>query len=206
MRWPDAVTHIQLDRWPSRRLVSPRAEESHMSSGHLRPTFRVSLAASRDVAIKQIRRRLTEDDSFAGRWRGKGRWAEIHVPHSERKLWSPHVSLRLDDEEEGRCVVLGRFAPHPEVWTFFMFLYIGLAFAVVFGAVLGYVQWVSNESPFGFLAIGFGVPAIGLIHLASAAGQRLGQRQMAALKGEVDGVLEGLDPQDVEAAPGTKIP
>lgn len=102
--------------------------------------------------------------------------------------------------------MLGRFAPHPEVWTFFMFLYIGLAFAVVFGAVLGYVQWVSNESPFGFLAIVVGVPAIGLIHLASAAGQRFGQRQMAALKAEVDGVLEGLGPRDVEAASKDEIP
>ena len=177
-----------------------------MSNAHLRPTFRVSITAGRDVAMEQIRGRLMADEKFAGRWRGKGRWAEIHVSHSERKLWSPHVSLRLDEEKGEGCTVFGRFAPHPEVWTFFMFLYIALVFAVVFGAVLGYVQWVSNEAPLGFLAIGVGVPAIGLIHLASAVGQRLGQRQMSELKEEVDGVLEGLDPRDVEAAPGTEIP
>ena len=176
-----------------------------MSTVHLRPTFRLSLEADRDAAIEQIRGRLTDDERFAGRWRGKGRWAEIHVPHSERKLWSPHLSLRLDKEKGDRCSVFGRFAPSPEVWTFFMFLYVGLVFGVVFGAVLGYVQWASNESPWGFLVVAGGVPAIGLIHLASAVGQRLGQRQMAALKEELDGVLEGLDPREVDAAAGTDI-
>lgn len=163
-----------------------------MSTARLRPTFRLPLAADRDAAMTEIRRRLVADERFAGRWRGKGRWAELYVPHRERKLWSPHVSLRLDPEGEPGCTLFGRFAPHPEVWTFFMFLYVGLAFGVVFGAVLGYVQWVSNEAAWGFWVTGVGLPAIGMIHLASAVGQRLGEAQMLQLREEVDGLLDGM--------------
>jgi hypothetical protein len=171
-----------------------------MSTVRLRPTFRLPLATDRETAIETIRGRLTADERFAGRWRGKGRWAEIYVPHKQRRLWSPHLSLRLDREGKDGCSLFGRFAPHPEVWTFFMFLYIGLAFGAVFGAVLGYVQWASNEAAWGLWALAIGLPAIGLIHLAGALGQRLGQSQMRALKEELDEIVDGLTDVAPDAA------
>lgn len=171
-----------------------------MSTVRMRPTFRLRLGEDRETAIDAIREALRSDDRFAGRWRGKGRWAELYVPHPERRLWSPHLSVRLDDEAEG-CTLFGRFAPHPEVWTFFMFLYGAFAFGAVFGAVLGYVQWASSESAWGLWAVWVGLPAIGLIHAASWAGQRLGTDQMVALKGEIDDVLAhaGLTPESINA-------
>lgn len=162
-----------------------------MSTVRLRPTYTMSLRADRAAAIEEIRARLTADVRFAGRWRGKGRWAELHVPHAERRFWSPHLSVRLDDAPEG-CTLHGRFAPHPEVWTMFMFLYFAIAFLAVFGAILGYVQWASNEAAWGLWAVAVGVPLLGLIHLAGAVGQRLGQDQMVALKTEMDEVVKGL--------------
>ena len=162
-----------------------------MSTVRLRPTFSVALELDRDVAIERIRARLADDERFSGRWRGKGRWAEIYVPHSERRLWSPHLSIRLDDEA-GRCTLFGRFAPHPEIWTMFIFLYFGIAFLLVLGSVLAYVQWASNEPAWGIWSIIVGVPLLLGIHVAGAMGQRLGQDQMVALKGELDGLLENL--------------
>jgi hypothetical protein len=177
-----------------------------MSTVRLRPTFRIPLSTDRDAAIEEIRSRLTADERFAGRWRGKGRWAEIYVDHGERRLWSPYLSLRLDRGAGDGCALFGRFAPHPEVWTFFMFLYIGLSFAVVFGAVLGYVQWVSSEPAWGFWAVAVGLPAIGLIHLAGALGQRLGQAQMLGLKEELDAIIEGMTVPDEDAANEGRMP
>lgn len=163
-----------------------------MSTVRLRPTFRLAIEMGRDDAIERIRSGLSEDERFAGRWRGKGRWADIHVPHDQRRLWSPHLSLRLDDEGRGRCTLFGRFAPHPEVWTFFMFLYVAAWFGAVFGAVLGYVQWVSNEAAWGLWAALASSVVVGLIHGAGALGQRLGRAQMISLKGELDELLAGL--------------
>ena len=158
----------------------------------LRPTFTVPLTCDRDSSIDAIRSRLTEMPEMAGRWRGKGRWAEVYLPESERRIWSPYLSIRLDAEEEGGCTLYGRFAPHPEVWTFFMFLYFLVAFLVLFGATLGYVQWASQEPAWGLWAVWIGIPVLGLIHVASAVGARLGREQMERLKAEMDTVLEGL--------------
>lgn len=175
-----------------------------MSTVRMRPTFRIPLDVHRDIAVQRLRDGFAADERFAGRWRGKGRWAELYVDHTERKLWSPHLSVRVD-EEPGGCMLFGRFAPHPEVWTFFMFLYCGLAFGVVFGGVLGYVQWVSNEAPWGLWVMGVGLVAIGLIHLASWTGQRLGYDQMVSLKEELDTLLVSTGSTSVEPS-GPSIP
>jgi len=176
-----------------------------VSTVRLRPTFRVDLTTDRDRAIEEIRDRLASDERFSGRWRGKGRWAEIHVPAAERRLWSPHLSLRLDAEEGAGCSLFGRFAPDPEVWTFFMFLYVAFAFAGVFGAVFGWVQRASGEPAWGFWIACAGAVVVGLIHLAGWLGQRLGQEQMRALRDELEGVLAGLAAQPGDTAARTSI-
>ncbi len=119
----------------------------------------------------------------------KGRWAELHVPPSDQRVWSPHLSIRLDGSADG-CTLFGRFAPRAEVWTFFVFLYFGVAFLVVFGGIFGYVQWASDEPAWGLWSVWIGVPVLALLHLASAVGQRLGQEQMIELRSELDSVLE----------------
>ena len=170
-----------------------------MSTVRLRPTFRLGIDLERDEAVERIRERLAEDERFAGRWRGKGRWADVYVPHADRRLWSPHLSLRLDEEAGARCILFGRFAPHPEVWTFFMFLYLASWFGAVFGAVLGYVQRVSGEAAWGgWVAIG-AAGMIALVHFAGALGQRLGRRQMLSLRTELDGLLTGLPVEELDA-------
>ena len=166
-----------------------------MKAPLLRPTFTRPLAVSRDEAVERIRTRLLARPDLAGRWRGKGRWFELHVPESERRVWSPHLSVRLDadDAPDAPCTLFGRFAPEPGVWTFFMFLYFLTAFIVVFGATLGWVQWASDERPWGLWSVAAGVPVLLLCHIASFAGARLGQAQMRALKGVLDDVVDGLD-------------
>ncbi|GMV06389.1 MAG: hypothetical protein AMXMBFR53_26650 [Gemmatimonadota bacterium] len=158
-----------------------------------RPTFTVPLARPRDEAIEAIRAALAGRPDLAGRWRGKGRWAELYVPDAERRLWSPYLSIRLDEEGEGGgCTLFGRFAPHPEVWTFFMFLYFLVAFVALFGATLAYVQWASGQPAWGLWTVWIGGPILVLIHAASAVGARLGFEQMLRLKRELDEVLEGI--------------
>jgi hypothetical protein len=165
-----------------------------MSAGRLRPTFTVALKPDRRTAIEAIRDRLALEDRFEGRWMGKGRWAEIHVPANDRRLWSPHLSIRVDPPEDATdgSTLFGRFAPNPEVWTFLMFLYFAVAFLVVLGAIFGYVQWASDEPSWGYWAVWIGLPVIGLIHVAGAVGRRLGQDQMVTLKAELDEVIEPL--------------
>lgn len=163
-----------------------------MDTPDLRPSFRVPLDYPRDEAIERIRERLRARPELHGRWQGKGRWAEIDVATEERRLWSPHLSLRVDKAKQG-SELYGRFAPQPHVWTFFMFLYAAVAFLALLGGVLGYVQWASDESPWGLWAPGVGVPLLCLLHLGSALGQRLSRGQMRELRELIFEVLGEID-------------
>ena len=163
-----------------------------MKAPLLRPTFTVPLFLPREEATDEIRRRLVARDDLAGRWRGKGVWVDLFVVESEGRLWSPQLSARLDDGDEESCSLFARFQPHPEVWTFFMFLYFLVAFLVLFGGTFACVQWASNEPAWAMWSVWIGVPILSLIHLASFVGSRLGQDQMRELKGVLEEVLEGL--------------
>jgi len=99
----------------------------------------------------------------------------------------------MDDAEVGSSLH-GRFGPRPEVWTFFMFLYVLIAFLTLFGSILAYVQWASNEPAWGVWALWSGVPALALMHVAGWVAQRRSRGQMAQLRAELERVVhsEGL--------------
>lgn len=173
-----------------------------MEKPHLRPTFSVPLELGREEAIDRIREGFVARAELQGRWRGKGRWAELYVDESDKRIWSPHLSIRIDHGDSG-STLFGRFAPHPEIWTFVMFLYFAVAFLVLFGATFGYVQWASNEPAWGLWAVWLGLPFIASLHLASWIGQRLGQDQMRALQEVLWEVLGEMQDGAVDAGPGT---
>ncbi|HKK93066.1 MAG TPA: hypothetical protein VJ925_06505 [Longimicrobiales bacterium] len=167
----------------------------------LRPTFTIPLGVEREEAIERIREGL-DAAVPANRWIGKGRWAELHVPGHERRIWSPHLSIRIDDFDahhrsgghpaDTACVLFGRYAPRPEVWTGFVFFYAAVAFIVLLGAILGYVQWASNESTWGLWAVAVGAPVLLGLHLASWLGQRWSHDQMVELRDILGPVVEPL--------------
>jgi hypothetical protein len=163
-----------------------------MKAPLLRPTFNVPLNLPRKRAAEEIRTRLLARDDLAGRWRSKGRWVDLYVDERDRRIWSPYLSARLDEDGDS-CSVFARFAPHPEVWTFFMFLYFLVAFIILFGGTFGYVQWASQEPAWAMWAVWGGLPVLAVIHVASYVGSRLGQEQMHELKGILVDVVSGLE-------------
>ena len=149
----------------------------------------IDLDVPREKLVERVRAELVSRTDLQGRWRGKGIWAELYVPEHERRIWSPYLSVRVDENGEASRL-FGRFGPVPEVWTFFMFLYFAVAFLVAFGGTFGYVQWASDESAWALWSVWIGVPFLGLLHLASALGRRWGQAQMRDLKALLDDVLD----------------
>lgn len=157
----------------------------------LRPTRTIPLSVPRDEAIERMRARVAEVVP-ANNYLGKGRWCEIHLPAEERRVWTPHLSLRVDHGQDGGSSVFVRFAPKPEIWTLFVFAYSLLSFAALFAATLGYVQWASDESAWGFTVALGSVAGIVLLHLASLLGQRLSEGQTRALLEQLEQVVAGL--------------
>ena len=159
----------------------------------MRPTFSVKLPLSADEAIDRIR---TEVDASNLNTMSAGRCAEFRVPESERRFWSPYLSVQLQDTADG-SVLRGRFSPRPEIWTMFMFVYFVMTFAIFFGAAFGYVQWTLAYSPWGFLAVPIGILVIVLLHVASLVGQRLSSDQTVQLHEQLDLVLRKIHDSNV---------
>ncbi len=153
----------------------------------MRPRFILELPLPADEAILKIREGLDtpklRDSTMAA-----GRYAEFLVEEPERRVWSPRLTVRIDDAPGG-SILQGRFSPRPDVWTGFMFVYFLVVFVIVFGATLGYVQQASDQTPWGYWAVPFGLLIIAGIHVASYVGQRLGADQMGELRGRLESVL-----------------
>jgi hypothetical protein len=111
-----------------------------------------------------------------------GRHAELFVPEGERRVWSPWLSVTTEGNQEGGSLVRGRFAPHPHVWTLYMFLAFGLGFGLLVGATWGYAQWAMGETPWALLSVPVGIALASGLYLLSLIGQRLGAEQIEHLE------------------------
>jgi len=129
--------------------------------------------------MEGLRDRLPECPNCTGV--SVGRHAELFVPEADQRLWSPWLSVTADDRNDG-TMLRGRFAPHPNVWTFYLFLAFGLGFALLVGTTWGYAQWATETTPWPLIAVPL-VMALGVaLYVASQIGQRLGAEQMILLR------------------------
>jgi hypothetical protein len=87
-----------------------------------------------------------------------------------------------------------------------MFLYTGVGFLAVMGAMLGFVQWQSSMAPWGFWGLALGIPGLAILYWISATGQKLSSHQMADLKDRIDGLVEGLEADDTAERDLTQAP
>ena len=176
----------------------PESPESLVDAARLRPKFDIELSAPADEAAVRFREGLDTPES-PGTSMAAGHHADLTVNRSERKVWSPRLTVRIEDAPVGstlRC----RFSPRPDVWTGFMFLYFVMVFLVVFGATLGYVQQVSDEAAWGYWGIPIGIVVIALIHLAGYVGQRLAASQMRDLRDRLESIVARQFGDSPEAA------
>lgn len=163
-----------------------------MDSPRLRPTLDIEIDLDPDEAMRSIRDRIAGAPR-SRRCQSKGRCAELFVDDADRHLWTPYLSVQAEEAPDGKTRLHGRFAPYPEVWTFFIFAYGVAWFAVLFGGAFGYAQWASGESAWGLWGVWIGLPAVILLHVASAVGQRLGDDDMRTLADRLERLLEGLE-------------
>jgi len=109
----------------------------------------------------------------------------LHLHPARRKLWSPWLQLRVEDDDDGGCTLVGTMGPQPNLWTAFVFVYSALVAAFIGGTMYGLVQLALEEPPTGLAAT-----AAALVALAGACGldllgRRLGQGQMGIIRGYV---------------------
>jgi hypothetical protein len=150
-----------------------------MSAPRVRPRFEVETALDADSIMERLRQRLPDCPHCTGV--SVGRHAELFVPERARRVWSPWLSVTADDHDAG-SLVRGRFSPHPNVWTFYLFLAFGIGFALLVGTTWGYAQWATDRTPWAFISIPIVLVSGSLLFLASQVGQKLGGSQMEDLR------------------------
>jgi hypothetical protein len=152
----------------------------------VRPRFELQIASDPDSLMEGLRDRLPSCPNCTGV--SVGRHAELFVPEADRRLWSPWLSVTAD-EGDGGAVLRGRFAPHPNVWTFYLFLSFALGFALLVGTTWGYAQWATETTPWALIVVPL-VMVLGVaLYLASQIGQRLGSEQMIQLRAALEELI-----------------
>jgi len=171
-----------------------------MKPARIRPTFSIPLWPEPDPAMEELRNRLA-DTPHQECTRSKGRCAYFFVMEEERTLWSPHLSVQVEALGEG-SLLRGRFGPHPELWTLYMFSYTAVGFLATMGLILAFVQWQSGMDPWGLWIGGSGLAGMGGLYLVSAIGQKLTRHQMEELRSRVELLVQGMEappPEEVGA-------
>lgn len=154
----------------------------------LRPTFEISLDRPRALVIENLR---VEQSGAANRnlFLIHGEYGELHLPPSEHRLWSPHLSFYVF-ERDNRCWIHGRFAPRVNVWTSVWIVYLATAFTAFFGFTLAISQWLLQTNPWG-LWVGLAALALLLgVYVAAHLGQQWSADQMHKLRAQLENCLD----------------
>ncbi len=154
-----------------------------MSSPRVRPRFEIEIDLEADTLMERVRERLPKCPHCTGV--SVGRHAELFVPDAEQRPWSPWLSVTADERNSG-SLLRGRFAPHPNVWTLYLFLAFGLGFALLVGTAWGYAQWATGLTPWALVTLPSVIVLGSLLYLASQVGQKLGSEQMEHLRSALD--------------------
>lgn len=166
----------------------------------MRPTFELELPYSTEEVMRRIATELKRPGR-ACKCLLFSQYAELHIPESQVRYWSPHLSLSF--EPSGAATrVHGRFAPRNEVWTFVWICYLLLAFSGFFAAVFEFANRALGQSTwFGVGAFG-AMMGICAIYMTSQIGQRLSADQMQMLKSDWQQAIEHAFPPETNAYSG----
>lgn len=106
---------------------------------------------------------------------------ELHPPVKAQHMWSPQLAVDLRPHAVDQCTLIGRFSPHPNVWTLYVAMSAALGFAALLFGAYGYVQWTMGQDPWALLGLPGGLLGVLALYLLSQLGQSLGHDQMDEL-------------------------
>lgn len=154
----------------------------------MRPTFEVQVPHPKVELVRLVQAELRQPP-----WNSTSLvfddYAELHIPPSERRYWSPHLSLSFDGDES-YTRVHGRFAPRQEVWTLVWIIYLALAFTAFFALIFAYAQWTLGQSTWVGMVAGAAIAGIGILYVISYIGQQLSSDHMLTLRTNWSSILE----------------
>ncbi len=95
----------------------------------LRPRFRIELEQEPEAVYHLIATGLKKDDCPVLGHAIPG-YASMKLPAKDRQIWSPILTLTIEENESGGSLIRGMYSPAPGIWTLVMFLYVILGFSL----------------------------------------------------------------------------
>jgi hypothetical protein len=160
----------------------------------MRPRFKRVLSISPDQVLRLLSDALESTRVVSGRVYRRS--AVFKVPAEVRHFWSPQLHLAVESHD-GEAEIVGRFSPHPTVWSFFIALYVAIAFGGTMGVTFGFSQWTLGTNPYALWAGPVAITLAVLVYVAARVGQHLGRDQMNLLfefLGTTLGTSQGAGP------------
>lgn len=158
-----------------------------------RPRFELEVGLPADRVSRMLEHGLqTAECPCVGSVTRRHAW--IHIRDEDRHFWSPTLDLTLEEVPDG-TVLRGRFAPHPSIWTGFVFIYAALGVLGTIAAMYGIAQLTLGQPALGF-AVSLGCAGlIGFVYGAAFIGQGLGSDQMTDIRIFLDRCVGRIDVQ-----------
>lgn len=145
----------------------------------MRPVFRRELDVPVDAVTDEIRDALLQaPPDVVGSVAGTV--VEIHIPRQDRHVFSPWLSVVVHRRDT--TVVVGKYGPGPDVWTFFVALYALCFFSVIAGVIGGLSQQLLGRAPHAYLGVVVGLAGAACVYCAALVGRGAARKQVGALE------------------------
>lgn len=144
----------------------------------LRPRFQLEIAESKEKVLHDFEH--SEAPPFLVKRLDEHLFIKFNK--EQHHFWSPQLHLEINKIDENNSKIYGVFGPNPTLWTFFMFLYFGVATLFVILAIWAYSS-AALKKPYG-LQIGLMVFMAVLwfaLYFLGRAGKYKGRPQMQDL-------------------------
>ncbi len=154
----------------------------------MKPKFTIPLGENEEMVFERLDQ-ILRSKRYPVDGQVLKKHAFVQLPRQKRSFLSPYLNLSLRDEG-GEQVLVGRFSPHPHVWTGFMATYSFLAFAGLAGLVYGWAQTLIGESGRMMWVAPISMAVIAFVYGAAVIGQGLTSNEMYTLRKVVDRAVE----------------
>jgi hypothetical protein len=151
----------------------------------MKPRFEVPLKGDPERVFQRLEKYLRADGSPV-----MGQVLKEHafvaLQRDKRSLLSPYLNLSIHGQDEGTPTLIGRFSPHPHVWTGFMATYGAIGFVGLSGLVFGWARHLIGEPATMMWAAPISLIVIAFVWGAAVIGQGLTAQEMYILRKVVD--------------------
>ena len=145
----------------------------------MRPVFRRMVDVPPDAVSDAIRQALNvPQPRIVGSV--SGTVIEIYPTRAERYFYSPRLSVVLYPREQ--TLIVGRYGPNPDAWTFMVAAYALCAFAIFAGMIGSLAESLAGMPVTAWLGIPVGVFGGLVVYASALAGRWLAREQVEELE------------------------